>query len=94
MSDFTVAFLIKTLQNGMSESQETAGRCVLETASIPAELLVNIDGKMITGLVKREKEVHSEIKKVAGYKKTLKGAIKYVEENILPSISDLIIGDV
>ena len=94
MSDYTVAFLIKTLQNGMSESQETAGRCVLETALIPSELLVNIDGKMITGLVKREKEVHSEIKKVAGYKKTLKGAIKYVEENILPLISDLVIADV
>lgn len=94
MSDFNIAFLIKTLQNGMSESQENAGRCVLETATIPSSLLVNIDGKMITGLVKREKEVHNEIKKVAGQKKTQKGAKNYVEENILPQISDLIIGDV
>lgn len=94
MSDFNIAFLIKTLQNGMSESQENAGRCVLETATVPSSLLVNIDGKMITGLVKREKEVHNEIKKVAGQKKTQKGAKKYVKENILPQISDLIIDDV
>jgi len=94
MSDFNVAFLIKTLQNGMSESQENAGRYVLETAAVPALLQVNIDGKMITGLVKREKEVHNEIKKVAGQKQTQKGAKEYVEEHILPQISDLLIGDV
>ena len=94
MSNFNVAFLIKTLQNGMNESQEHAGRCVLETASIPSSLQVNIDGKMITGLVKREKEVHNEIKKVAGQKKIQKGAKKYVEEYILPQISDLLIGDI
>lgn len=94
MGEYNVAFLIKTLQNAMCESQETAGRHVLDTIREPSGYQINIDGKMITGLVKREKEVHNELKRAAGQKKYIKGAKDYVTKNILPEISDLVIADV
>lgn len=52
MSDYNVSSLIKIMQEGLAETQENAGRMILDP--VAQQVQVDVDGKMITNLVKRK----------------------------------------
>lgn len=58
MSDYNVSSLIKIMQEGLAETQENAGRMILDP--VAQQVQVDVDGKMITNLVKRKRDVHTE----------------------------------
>lgn len=52
MSDYNVSSLIKIMQEGLADTQENAGRMILDP--VAQQVQVDVDGKMITNLVKRK----------------------------------------
>ena len=61
MSVFNVSTLIKIMQEGLAETQENAGRMILDP--VAQQVQVDVDGKMITNLVKRKPTIIQRIEK-------------------------------
>ena len=84
MSEFNISAFIKTMQSGLAEEkkQEAAGRLLLNSVAQQSCVHVDVDGKMVTNLVKRNADVHEAIKTAAARQDVIATAIKYFEDEV------------
>lgn len=92
MSDFNVSSLIKIMQEGLAETQENAGRMILDP--VAQQVQVDVDGKMITNLVKRRRDVHTEIKNALTRPEVVAKAEAAIIRDVVPKISKILIDDI
>jgi len=84
MSEFNISAYIKNMQYGLAEEnkQEAAGRLLLNSVAQQSCVRVDVDGKMVTNLVKRNADVHDAIKTAAARQDVIATAIKYFEDEV------------
>lgn len=89
MNEYNISALIKTMQGGLAEDnkQEAAGRLLLDSVAQHSLALVDVDGKMVTNLVKRKAEVHEAIKNAAANTDVIATAISYFDTVVLPKLN-------
>lgn len=89
MSEFNISIFIKTMQNGLAEDnkQEAAGRLLLDSVAKQNSVLVDVDGKMITNLVKRKAPVHDAIRTAAAKSEVIKQVIEYYKEIVVKKLN-------
>ena len=92
MSVYNVSFLIKTMQEGLAETQENAGRMILDPVAV--QVNVDVPGKMITNLVKRNKDVHPKIKNALTKPEVIAKAEEAIAKDVVPKISSILIDDI
>lgn len=92
MSDYNVSSLIKIMQGGLAETQENAGRMILDP--IAHQVQVDVDGKMITNLVRRKRDVHTEIKNALTRPEVVAKAEEKIVKDVVPKISKILIDDI
>lgn len=92
MSDFNVSSLIKIMQEGLAETQENAGRMILDP--VAQQVQVDVDGKMITNLVKQRRDVHTEIKNALTRPEVVAKAEAAIIRDVVPKISKILIDDI
>lgn len=92
MSDYNASTLIKIMQDGLAETQENAGRLILDP--VAQQVQVDVDGKMITNLVKRKKDVHTEIKNALTRPDVVAKAEAAIKTDVVPRISRILIDDI
>ena len=83
MSEYIASSIIKILQAGFATGQEEAGRLLLEPVATQSIASVDVDGKMVSNLVKRKTDVHTAIKRAAVKPEAVAAAKNYIKENIL-----------
>lgn len=73
MSDFNISEFIKIMQEGLAENntQEFAGRLLLESVTQQEGVCVDVNSKMISNIVNQKSEVPYAIKKPHQDKKSL-----------------------
>lgn len=89
MSEYNISFLIKEMQFCMGESQNEAGKLLLNTVAIHESVNVNVDDKMVTNLVKRKNEVHEAIQSAINNKDVIAYAKEKVKELLEDHLSQL-----
>lgn len=94
MNDYNVSTLIKVMQAGFALNQEEAGRLVLEPVAKLPSVNVDVDGKMVTNLVKLKKDVHQAIKSAAVTPGVVPAARAYIQECIVGKYSDFVVMNV
>lgn len=89
MSDFNISKFIKIMKTGLAENntQEAAGRLLLESVTKQDGVLVDVDSKMISNLVKQKKDVHEAIKNASSRPVVIDKAIKYFNETVVPALN-------
>ena len=92
MSDYNASTLIKIMQDGLAETQENAGRLILDP--VAQQVQVDVDGKMITNLVKRKKDVHTEIKNALTRPVVVAKAEAAIKKDVVQKISRILIDDI
>ena len=92
MSEYNVSSLIKIMQEGLAETQENAGRMILDP--VAQQVQVDVDGKMITNLVKRRRDVHTEIKNALTRPEVVAKAEAAIIKDVVPKISKILIDDI
>lgn len=92
MSDYNISSLIKIMQSGLAETQENAGRMILDP--IAHQVQVDVDGKMITNLVRRKRDVHTEIKNALTRPEVVAKAEEKIAKDVVPKISKILIDDI
>lgn len=95
MNEYNISALIKTMQGGLAEDnkQEAAGRLLLNSVACQDLALVDVDGKMITNLVKRKADVHEAIKNAAAKPSVVTAAINYFDREVVPKLNPHTFGD-
>lgn len=95
MNEYNVSALIKTMQAGLAEDnkQEAAGRLLLNSVAQHNLALVDVDGKMVTNLVKRKAEVHEAIKNAAANPTVIATAIHYFNNVVVPKLNPHTVDD-
>ena len=95
MSEFNISALIKTMQVGLAEDnkQEAAGRLLLNSIAQQDLALVDVDGKMVTNLVKRKTDVHEAIRNAAANTDVVAAAVGYFETEVRPKLNPHTVDD-
>lgn len=95
MSEFNISALIKTMQVGLAEDnkQEAAGRLLLNSIAQHDLALVDVDGKMVTNLVKRRTDVHEAIRNAAANTDVVAAAVRYFETEVRPKLNPHTVDD-
>ena len=96
MSEFNISALIKTMQVGLAEDnkQEAAGRLLLNSVAQHDLALVDVDGKMVTNLVKRKNDVHEAIRNAAANTDVIAAAVQYFDTEVRPKLNPHTVDDV
>lgn len=94
MNDYNASTLIKAIQAGFALNQEEAGRLVLEPVAKQTSVNVDVDGKMVTNLVKFKKDVHQTIKSAAVTPKVVPAAKAYIQEKVIGKYNDFVMASV
>lgn len=89
MSEYIASSIIKTLQAEFATGQEEAGRLLLEPVATQDIASVDVNGKMVTNLVKRSADVHTAIKRAAVTPEVVPAAQTYITKNILNKYNDV-----
>lgn len=89
VSEFNISIFIKTMQSGLAEDnkQEAAGRLLLDSVAKQNSVLVDVDGKMITNLVKRKAPVHDAIRTAAAKPEVIEQVIEYYKEIVVKKLN-------
>lgn len=95
MSEFNISALIKTMQLGLAEDnkQEAAGRLLLNPIAQHDLALVDVDGKMVTNLVRRKNDVNEAIKNAAANSEVIAAAVQYFETEVRPKLNPHTVDD-
>ena len=95
MLDYNISSFIRLMQAGLIESntQEAAGRLLLESIEIDEEL-PDITAKVITNLVKRNTDVIEIIKKASTRSEVTANAIHYFEDIVVPDLNPHLKNDI
>lgn len=88
MSEYNATSLVQIVQSDFAESQENAGRLILNTVIEPNGLSINVDGKMITNLM-HGAAVHGDIRDAATKADTVAKAKKHIEDNLIKGRSEM-----
>lgn len=91
MGCYNISSLIKIMQEGLAETQENTGRMLLYPVAMQAQ--VDITGKMITNLVKRNNDVHSDIKNALTRPDVIVKAEAAIIRDLVPKLNKLLIDD-
>ncbi|WP_373486123.1 ABC-three component system protein [Acetobacterium malicum] len=89
MSDFNISTYIRIMQKGLSEfnTQEKAGRFLLDSIAKQDDVFVDITAKMVSNLVNRNKEVHDAIKEAATKQDTITNVIAYFDKKVVSKLN-------
>lgn len=95
MNEYNISALIKTMQGGLAEDnkQEATGRLLLDSVAQHSLALVDVDGKMVTNLVKRKAEVHEAIKNAAANQNVIATAVNYFDSVVVPKLNPHTVDD-
>ncbi len=93
MKEYNISALITIMMNAFADSQINTGSILLQTVASHSNVNVDVDGKMISNLMKRKTDVHGEIKSGAGKKEVIEYARKKVKETILNRINPVLLDD-
>lgn len=94
MNEFNASTLIKAIQAGFALNQEEAGRLVLEPVAKQLSVNVDVDGKMVTNLVRLKKDVHQTIKSAAVTPEVVPATKSYIQEHIIGKYNDFVMTSV
>ena len=89
MNEYNISALIKIMQGGLAEDnkQEATGRLLLDSVAQHSLALVDVDGKMVTNLVRRKADVHEAIKNAAANTNVIAAVIHYFDTVVLPKLN-------
>lgn len=95
MNEYNISAFITTMKGGLAEDnkQEAAGRLLLNSVAQHNLALVDVDGKMVTNLVKQKAEVHEAIKNAAANQTVIAAAIAYFDNVVVPKLNPHTIDD-
>ena len=95
MTEFNISIFLQIMQTGLIENntQIATGILLLESIAIDDEAF-NIDGKMITNLVKRNRDVLDIIKKTSAEPDVITNTVHYFEDIVLPDLNPHLKDDV
>jgi len=93
LKEYNISALITIMMNAFADSQINTGSILLQTVASHSNVNVDVDGKMISNLMKRKTDVHGEIKSGAGKKEVIEYARKKVKETILNRINPVLLDD-
>ncbi len=93
MREYNISALITIMMNAFADSQINTGSVLLQTVASHPNVNVDVDGKMISNLMKRKTDVHGEIKSGAGKKEVIEYARKRVKETIINNINPVLLDD-
>jgi hypothetical protein len=84
------------MQLGLAEDnkQEAAGRLLLNPVAQHDLALVDVDGKMVTNLVKRKNDVHEAIRNAAANTDVIAAAVQYFDTEVRPKLNPHTVDDV
>ncbi|MEG0835383.1 MAG: ATP-binding protein [Christensenellaceae bacterium] len=88
MSDFNISEFIKIMQEGLAENntQEFAGRLLLESVTQQEGVCVDVNSKMISNIVNQKSEVPYAIKKASSRQEVIDEAIEYFNTTVIPAL--------
>lgn len=89
MSEYNISFFIKIMQSTLVDisGQEDAARLLLNSIASRDDVLVDINARMVTNLVKRNNEIHEEIKIASSKHEVIDETINYYETDIIPKLN-------
>lgn len=89
MSEYNISFFIKIMQPTLVDisGQEDAARLLLNSIASRDDVLVDINARMVTNLVKRNNEIHDAIKMASSKHEVIDEAINYYETVIIPKLN-------
>ena len=90
MRRYNAAYLIKSVQNYFSESQENAGALVLNAIVTSCGLNIHVDSRMVSN-VARGLPIHSDISNTATMKTSFPKVNDYVLSNFVNNRTDIVI---
>ena len=93
MKEYNISALIMIMMNAFADSQVNTGSILLQTVASHPNVNVDVDGKMISNLMKRKTDVHGDIKSGAGKKEVIDYARKKVKETVLNKINPVLLDD-
>lgn len=92
MEQYCVSTLIPILMDCCAETQINAGRMVLDPIATHTSVNVNVDGKMITNLMKHH-PVHPEIRNALARKEVIDYAKDKIIKEVIPKIIPFMLDD-
>ena len=92
MEQYCVSTLIPILMDSCAETQVNAGRMVLDPVATHTSVNVNVDGKMITNLMKHH-PVHPEIRNALARKEVIDFAKDKIIREVIPKIIPFVLDD-
>ena len=92
MEQYCVSTLIPILMDSCAETQVNAGRMVLDPVATHTSVNVNVDGKMITNLMKHH-PVHPEIRNALARKEVIDFAKDKIIKEVIPKIIPFVLDD-
>ena len=92
MNDYNISSIIKIMQEGLAETQENAGRMIINP--VAQQIDVDVTGKMVTNLVKCKKDVQMDIKNALTRQDVCDKAAEIIKEQVVPKISRVLIDDI
>ncbi len=93
MKEYNISALITIMMNAFADSQVNTGSILLQTVASHPNVNVDVDGKMVSNLMKRKTDIHGDIKSGAGKKEVIDFARNKVKETILSRINPVLIDD-
>src|SRR5690625_256897 len=89
MSEYNISFFIKIMQSTLVDisGQEDTARLLLSSIASRDDVLVDINARMVTNLVKRNNEIHEEIKIASSKHEVIDETINYFETDIIPKLN-------
>ena len=95
MNEYNISAFITIMKGGLAEdnTQEAAGRLLLNSIAQHDLTLVDVDGKMVTNLVKQKAEVHEAIKNAAANPAVIAATISYFDNVVVPKLNPHTVDD-
>lgn len=93
MSEYNVSTLIKIMMDAFADTQVNTGSIILNVVAAHPNVNVDVDGKMISNLMKRKVDIHGDIRSGAGKTEVRNWAREEVKKKVLPKINPVLLDD-